>query len=109
MPSVKFLFSEEDLEMKNEIEESFGKDIPYTVEHDFIGQAIAIYVIPTATLAVEILNFVFTVIQNNAKENEEKDIKQKRAIEVDDQRISLNDYTKDELIEILSSLGVSIQ
>ena len=112
MENVKFLFSQDDIEMKDDLERTFGDSLQYSEEFDYIGDIIAIYVIPATALAIQIIDFTLThlVVKDygtkNKSENEKEDVREKRKVEVDGQRISLVGYSADEIVKILSSLGL---
>lgn len=111
MTNVRFLFSKDDLEMKTDLEREFGKDLRYSEEFDFIGETIAVYVIPATALAVQVLDFVLThmvdkdKLKKHKRKNAKNDVKEKRKIEVEGHIITFIDYTPEEIAKVLSALG----
>ncbi len=114
MNSVKFLLAKDDSEMRSDLEKTFGEDLTITEEYDFIGDTIIIYAVPLTALGLQIVDFILTHIidksDNISKMTQEKKEKrkiiEKRIIEIDGERISLKEYTVDEMKTILYKKGV---
>lgn len=111
MNNVKFYFSADDSEMKNDLEKTFGNDLVFSEERDFIGDTIFVYIIPATALAFQILDFVLTHVVDlkkvkNKGKNAKSDVREKRRVEIDGQTITLINYSAEEIRTILSSLGV---
>ena len=112
MVNVKVLFSKEDGEMIEDLKKVFGEELSFTEEYDFIGDTIFVYVIPAVALAVQVLDFILTHVVNKQKETKEnnasisKDVREKRKVEIDGERISLVGYSAEEIEQIAKSLGL---
>ena len=113
MGNVKFLFSKDDIEMKDDLIEVFGKEISISEEYELtgIGEFLTSCVIPSSALAVQIIDFILSHLVNNNKQikqkkSADKAIKELRKVEIDGQRISMVGYSAEEIKIIASSLGL---
>lgn len=107
MVNVKFLFSRDDNEMIEDLKKEFGEELALTEEYDYIGDTILVYVIPTAALAVQVLDFIFThIVDKKTESKKDKQARGKRKVEIDGERISLSEYSAEEIKVIAESLGL---
>jgi len=94
--------------MKHEIKKLFGENIDFVEERSVTGMDIVfVAIIPVASLTVQVIDFILTHFvrnEENLSDAEEEKKKQCRKVEVSNSRITLYDYSAEEVISIIRSI-----